>query len=162
MDNRNIILTDLYNKILNRNLLSPDIIKKIIGVILESEYSDDDILNLTESDSKTEILVLQVINFLITEDNLQINIKQYIGHIIYNIISHDNIIYNKISCKLIGMLLELDVQILVNILDDNTLFKHYLYEGIKLLQELIDEKDVKMTNDNITYNDIDKYMLYIN
>ena len=162
MDNRNIILTDLYNKILNRNLLSPDIIKKIIGVLLESEYSDDDIINLTESDSKTEILVLQVINFLITEDNLQINIKQYIGHIIYNIISHENIIYNKISCKLIGMILELDVQMLFNILNDNTLFKQHLYEGIKLLQELIDDKDVNMINDNITYTDIDKYIEYIN
>ena len=45
------------------------------------------------------------------------------------------------------MILELDVQILLNILNDNTLFKHHLYEGIKLLQELIDDKDVNMTND---------------
>ena len=158
MDNRNIILTDLYYKILNRNLLSQEIIKKILGVLLDSEYSNDEILNLTESDSKTEILVLQVINFMIIEDNLQFDIKQYIGNIIYLIIYHENIIYNKISCKLIGMILELDVQMLFNILNDNTLFKQHLYEGIKLLQELIDDKDVNMTNDNITYNDIE----YIN
>ena len=160
MDNRNIILTDLYNKILNRNILSIDIIKKIIGVLLESGYSDDEILDLTESDSKTEILVLQVINALIIDDNLQFDIKQYIGNIIYLIIYHDNIIYNKISCKLIGMFLELDFQNLVNILNDNTLFKERLYEGINLIQELKDEKDVYMTN--ITYNDIDKYIEYIN
>ena len=160
MDNRNIILTDLYNKILNRNILSIDIIKKIIGVLLESGYSDDEILDLTESDSKTEILVLQVINALITDDNLQFDIKQYIGNIIYHIIYHENLIYNKISCKLIGMFLELDFQNLVNILNDNTLFKERLYEGINLIQELKDEKDVYMTN--ITYNDIDKYIEYIN
>ena len=162
MDNRNIILTDLYNKILNRNLLSQEIIKKILGVLLDSEYSNDEILNLTESDSKTEILVLQVINFMIIEDNLQFDIKQYIGNIIYHIIHHDNVTYNKISCKLIGMFLELNIQDLINILNNNTLFKQRLYEGIKLLQELLDEKDINMVNDNISYNDIDKYITYIN